>query len=146
VNIASDYKKEIIEEDIEEITTLKISSDISFSNDTDTQNEQEESVDFDLVRCVEELGLDISLVGELITDYMDKIEKSIPDIKTSIENEDESLLKHSIYKLKGISDNLHMTQLSTRLGKILESNDIDTRRKELEKFEEIVTKFRGELI
>ena len=146
VNIASDYKKEIIEEDIEEITTLKISSDISFSNDTDTQNEQEESVDFDLVRCVKELGLDISLVGELITDYMDKIEKSIPDIKTSIENEDESLLKHSIYKLKGISDNLHMTQLSTRLGKILESNDIDTRRKELEKFEEIVTKFRGELI
>ena len=77
---------------------------------------------------------------------MDEIEKSIPDIKTSIENEDESLLKHSVYKLKGISDNLHMTQLSTRLGKILESNNIDTRKKEVEKLKEIATKFRGELI
>jgi len=144
VDIASEYEEEIIEEKIEKIPTFKTYNDVSLNSDI--ENEQEENVDFDLVQCVEELGLDISLVGELITDYMDKIKNTIPDIKTSIENEDELLLKHNVYKLKGISDNLHMTQLSTRLGKILESNDIATRKKELEKFEKIVEKFRGELI
>jgi hypothetical protein len=141
IDISSDY-----EEVKEDVPTFETPNEISFTSNIEIEDEQEESVDFDLVQCVEELGLDISLVGELITDYMDKIDQSIPDIKTSIKDGDEALLKHSVYKLKGISDNLHMTQLSNKLGKILESTDEDTRMKELERFEKIVAKFRGELI
>jgi len=107
---------------------------------------EEESVDFDLVHCVEELGLDISLVGELITDFINKIDRNIPKIKISIENKDEVLLKNSIYELKGISDNLHMIQLSNKLENILKANDTTTKMEELIKFEKIVVKFRGELI
>ena len=138
--------EEVIENETEEIPTFGTLNDISFNNDTIIEDEQEESVDSDLVECMDELELDISLIGELITGYFDMIEKSIPDIRTSIENEEETLLKHGIYKLKGISDNLHMPQLSTSLRKILEFNDADTREKELKKFEKIVAKLRGELL
>jgi len=136
LDISSDY-----DEKTEEIANFETSNDISFDSD-----DEEENVDFDLVNCVEELGLDISLVGELITDYMDKIDQNITNMKTSIENEDEELLKQTIYNLKGISDNLHMTQLSSRLKNILEANDIDTKTKELEKFKKLVAKFKSELI
>ncbi len=146
INIASDYPEKVIENETEEIPTFGTLNDISFNNDTIIEDEQEESVNSDLVECMDELELDISLIGELITGYFDMIEKSIPDIRTSIENEEETLLKHGIYKLKGISDNLHMPQLSTSLRKILEFNDADTREKELKKFEKIVAKLRGELL
>jgi len=137
INIASDYE----EEKIEEAPSFETPKDIDFKSDVS----EEEVLDFDLVQCVEELGLDISLVGELITDYMDKVDNTIPDIKTSIENSDESLLKQNIYKLKGISDNLHMNQLSNRLEKILETQDKEIRTDELEKFEKLVVELRGEL-
>jgi hypothetical protein len=137
IDISSDYKEV---EEKEEVPTFEIPTNL------DTKDDEEESVDFDLVKCVEELGLDISLVGELITDYMDKIDRNIPKIKSSIENEDKMLFKDSIYKLKGISDNLHMIQLSSRLEKILNATDTKSKMEELEKFEKIVSKFRGELI
>lgn len=135
IDISSDY-----EEREEEVVDFNPPVNMAI------EEEKEEDIDFDLVNCVEELGLDISLVGELITDYMSKIESNIPSIKTAIENEDGTLLKNSICELKGISDNLQMTQLSTRLGCILEANDKEDKIKELGKFEKIVTKFRGELI
>ena len=108
--------------------------------------QKEESIDFDLVNCVEELGLDISLVGELITDYINKIDENIPTIQDAIENENEVLLKNSVYKLKGISDNLHMNQLSNRLENILEATEKVEKAEKLDKFKKMVEKFRGELI
>jgi len=142
IDITSNYEEKTTKKIVEETPSFETSKDIDSRNNT----VEEEILDFDLVQCVEELGLDISLVGELITDYMDEIDNSIPDIKTSIENSSESLLKRNIYKLKGISDNLYMEQLSNRLEKILETQDKETRNEELEKFKKLVKKFRGELI
>jgi len=135
IEISDDYKEDVKKEllTIETPTILDI-------------KEEEENINFDLVECVEELGLDISLVGQLITDYMDNIDRNIPIIKSSIEEKDEVLLENSIYILKGISDNLHMIQLSSRLEKILKATDIKSKMEELEKFEKIVIKFKGELI
>ena len=133
-------------------STMEISSDEEEATpiiDTPTNIEitkKKENIDFDLVNCVEELGLDISLVGELITDYIDKIDENIPHIKNAIENEDEVLLKSSVYKLKGVSDNLHMNQLSSKLENILEATNKMEKEEKLDKFKKMVEKFRGELI
>jgi len=110
------------------------------------EEETEEKIEFDLMECVDELGLNISLLSELIADYMERISKTIPTIKTSINNEDEKDEKDSIYKLKGISDNLRMFQLSEKLENILKATDTTSKQIELEKFEKFVAKFQGELI
>ena len=161
MDITSDYVKEetvepkldIISDYVEETPISEISlkeqtfeEDITFENRVIEDENDDEDIDFDLVQCVDELGLDMSLIGELITDYMEKIEKTIPIIKSSLEESNEVVLKDSIYKLKGISDNLHMYQLSNKLENILNAKDTEEKNKELEKFEKIVEKFRGELI
>jgi len=102
-------------------------------------------IDFDLANCVGELGLDISLVGEFITNYLDEIDKTTPIIKASLEKGDEVALKSCIYKLKGISDALHMHQLSNALTNIFTAADVELKKSELEKFEKIVLKFKEDL-
>jgi hypothetical protein len=132
------------EEDFIEEKSIDPSTDI-LSDYVDESN-VEEDIEFDIVQCVDELGLDMSLVGELLTDYMEKIDKSIPIIKESLNEDNEKLAKDKLYKLKGVSDNLHIHQLSNRLEKVIKANDIQSKQDELEKFEKIVEKFRGELI
>ncbi len=140
-DFTEDYKND-------ELPKLKI--DIDTIEEIDFQSDlceiEKENIDFDLVQCVEEIGLDISLVGELITDYMNEIDKSIPVIKSLLNKNDEIGIKNSIYQLKGISDNLHMHQISTELEKILNAENIDMKKSALEKFEKTVEKFKEELV
>ena len=125
----------------ETISTMKIPDDINLNSDKD-----EENVNFDLYECVDELGLDISLIGELITDYMDKIDRTIPTFKTAIEDNNEIEIKKNIYELKGISDSLQMQQLSNKLECIYKETNRNSKKLELEKFANIVAKFKRELI
>ncbi len=77
---------------------------------------------------------------------MQNIDDTIPKIKSAIDQNDEKLLKESIYSLKGISDSFQMTQLSNRLVHIQEATDAESKINELEKFKKIVAKFKEELI
>ena len=134
--INSDY----IQEE-QAISSMEMFGDINLDSDKD-----EENVDFDLYKCVDGLGLDISLIGELITDYMDKIDRTIPAFKTSIEEDNEIEIKKNIYELKGISDSLRMQQLSNSLESILKATNNNSKKLELEKFANLVAKFKRELI
>jgi len=140
-DFTEDYKNDELPKLKIDIDTIK---EVDFSSNL--SEIEKENINFDLVQCVEELGLDISLIGELITDYMKKIDKSIPAIKSLLNKNDEIGIKNSIYQLKGISDNLHMYQISTELEKILNAENIDMKKSALEKFEKIVEKFKEELL
>lgn len=107
---------------------------------------KEDTVEFDLLNCVEELGLDIALVSELITEYLSKLDETLPQIHSAINEENQEVLKQNIYNLKGISDNLYMKNISNQLTNILNAKNTDDKNNELEKFEQIVTKFKGEFI
>ena len=92
------------------------------------------------------LGLDISLTGEIITDFMSEIETTIPTIESSIESENEESLRKNIFSLKGVSDNLRMFQLSDKLIDILRETNTELRREKLKKFEAISKRYKSELI
>ncbi len=153
LNEESDFKIKQEEPNIKEAPkdSIEIDEDykpigIKFDLDNDkVTKEESDDFDFDLVQCVDDLGLDISLVCELLSDYLEKIDTSLPIIKSSIESEDKETLKNNIYELKGISDNLKILKLSSILESILEATNIDDKLQKLERFERIVVKFREEL-
>ncbi len=153
LNEESDFKIKQEEPNIKEAPkdSIEIDEDykpigikLDLDNDKVTKEESDD-FDFDLVQCVDDLGLDISLVCELLSDYLEKIDTSLPIIKSSIESEDKETLKNNIYELKGISDNLKILKLSSILESILEATNIDDKLQKLERFERIVVKFREEL-
>lgn len=112
----------------------------------DPKEDEEEDLDFDILKCVEELGLDISLVSELLTDYVEKLTKTLPLLKLNIDTNDQASLEKNIYKLKGISDHLHVNQISNKLTAIFEATDKEKQEREVEKLEKIVTEFKGKLL
>ncbi|WP_024953933.1 hypothetical protein [Sulfurospirillum arcachonense] len=137
----------------EDVSNLTIEPDIDESNDINIaiksdfeKKELEEDLEFDLATCVETLGLDIGLVGELLTDYMDQIEKTIPEINLNIEQDNMASLHDNIYSLKGVSDNLHMKQISSKLVNILKATDKKTQIEELNNFEKVVAQLKGEFL
>lgn len=141
-NFIEDYRsKESLKVDTKE---KKLEPYMDINTDYIT-NTKEEDIDFDLTRCIDELNLDISLVSELITDYINKIDETLPVIKSSLEKGDEKAIENSTYKLKGISDNLYIHQLSSRLEDILKAKDLESKRVEFEKFEKFATIFKREL-
>jgi len=115
-------------------------------DDESTNIDKEEIEEFDLLNCVEEVGLDIALVSEIITDYIKKLDKRIPKIRTAILEENKEQLEEHIYNLKGISDNLHIHHLSNKLVEILNSQSKAAQTEKVEEFEKIVTIFKGEFI
>ena len=110
------------------------------------EEKEEENLNFDILECVEQLGLDIGLVSELLTDYVEKLTQTLPLLKLNINTDDQGSLEENIYNLKGISDNLHVNQISDKLTDILHATSKENKEIEVERFEKIVTKFKGELI
>lgn len=153
-----DYKEESIEK-------LKIDDDI-FTEDEKTNqdilsikeeikiidemsNDEKTSkndITFDIVACAQELDLELGLIAELIEEYFEKIEDSLPIIESSIQAEESNKLKNEIYELKGISDNLHMNEVSKSLIEILQ---VDNKSEKFEKFiafKELIEDLKKELI
>jgi len=131
---------------LDENITIKLKEDFDTTPIVKENEKEEEKFDFDILECVEKLGLDIGLVSELLTDYVEKLTKTIPLLKLNINTDDQVSLEENIYNLKGISDNLHVNQISNKLADILQATNKEEKDLEVEKFEKIVTKFKGELI
>jgi HPt (histidine-containing phosphotransfer) domain-containing protein len=118
---------------------IKIIDEMSSSKD-------EEDIDFDILKCAEELDLDISLIAELIEEYFEKIDRLLPNIEEAIQNEDSNKLKEEVYILKGISDNLHMYKISSTLINILEQENKELKLNSYEKFKTLINVFKKELV
>ena len=153
-----DYKEESIEK-------LKIDDDI-FTEDEKTNQDilsikeeikiidemssdektSKNDITFDIVACAQELDLELGLIAELIEEYFEKIENSLPIIESSIQTEESNKLKNEIYELKGISDNLHMNEVSKSLIEILQ---VDNKSEKFEKFiafKKLIEDLKKELI
>ena len=147
--IESNYEEDHVSENLPPIKIKLVDEPLQNDIEIDPKNMYEESdvisekeIEFDLLNCVEELGLDISLVSELLNDYVKQLDKTIPIIQSAIDEKNNELLKNNIYMLKGISDNLNIKQLSNMLVNILNK---DNKKEELRKFKQVVENFKGEL-
>jgi len=107
---------------------------------------EEEIYQFDLAQCAEELGLDISLIAEVMNDYMQKVDKTIPQLKNCIDINDEISLQNHLLNLKGVSDNLHIDYLSKQLENIIRERRKSTRKEKVEHFEKMVAEFKDNIL
>ena len=143
----NDLEQDYTEESSTNKEKTNIIAPSTLENNVNIKEEDEiKTTEFDILKCVEEVGLDIGLISELITEYIEKLDRTIPKIKSSIKENDDKSLKNDIYKLKGISDNLCITHLSDKLVDILSAKTLEDKNKEVENFEKIVTTFKGEFI
>lgn len=107
---------------------------------------KEEKLDFDIVVCAEELGLDLSEIAQIIEDLIIKIDKYLPQIKESIKENDTQTLKGYVIKIKGICDTLNMQQFSQKLEILLKEEDTQILQNTTLAFESLLTQLKDELI
>lgn len=147
LNLVEDYSEDTFEiKQDEEEEIFKIKTLAKESHNIQSKNTSVIKTPFDVVACAETLGLDFSLVAEVLSDYERSIDKALPQIKFCIDSDDATLLQSNIIKLKGISDNLHIDHLSDQLVKILQAPDTNTKTQEFEKFKTMVEYFKEDLI
>lgn len=84
--------------------------------------------DFDLCAIADELGLDISLLAQILSEYIEEIDTKMPIIKTAINQKDFVVAKDEISKLKSVAHHLLVLQLYNQfesLEKILHDEDTE---------------------
>lgn len=79
--------------------------------------------DFDLSSIADELGLDISLLAQILGEYIEEIDTKMPIIKAAIDQEDFVVAKDETSKLKSISHHLRVLQLYTQFESLEKSID-----------------------
>jgi HPt (histidine-containing phosphotransfer) domain-containing protein len=81
------------------------------------------SLQFNPINAANELGLDSDLFAELISDFIVDGAEHIENIKTAIINNDSDLWNREAHILKGVSDNLRITQMAHIAQSIQETED-----------------------
>jgi hypothetical protein len=128
------------------ISNIQLKEERRITNVPLVENLDEYIPPFDLAECTEALGLDISLVAEVISDYMRKIDETIPRIKNCIDLNDEISLQSNLLNLKGVSDNLHIKNLSKQLENTIKERRKDYRKEKIEQFEKMVQEFKKNIL
>jgi len=152
VSLESDYEPEAQtssienEEGIELVPEGYVKDERRISDIDLVDGLEEEIPQFDLAQCAEELGLDISLIAEVMSDYMQKVEKTIPQLKNCIDINDEISLQNHLLNLKGVSDNLHIDYLSKQLENIIRERRKNIRKEKVENFEKMVIEFKENIL
>ncbi len=104
-----------------------------YSMDTIEQEKQEEdtpvvkeiiSINFDSSKAANELGIDSTLVHELVEDFIIQAKDLKHDLEMQIEDQNFTSIARNAIILKGVSDNLRISEVSEQLT--LLSNTQDT--------------------
>jgi len=107
-------------EDLLQDTLLCINEPLNTLMEAEVHNvslhPQETPFDFSL--SAETLGLDISTLAEIITDYSEELDAKIPFIEKALESKDFLYAKEEIAKLKSVAYHLHIIDLYTHFEQL----------------------------
>jgi len=78
---------------------------------------------YDKDRVANEIGLDRGSFDELFEDYIEESQELVKSIATAIEAQNISTWKQHSIKLKGMSDNMRITNLSQEIEKLIQTQD-----------------------
>ena len=119
-----DDDEEIINE-IEEIPTeSEVLSELEDFEEPESETlEDQPALTFDVNTASAEIGLSADLVGALIDDYIVEANEMKPKLTDVIEASDTMRWKGYATQLKGVSDNLRITEISDTLQKLIASTD-----------------------
>ena len=103
------------QEDLLNDTNLLV-DDIKIKN-----KETSPDTDFDLSSIADELGLDISLLAQILSEYIEEIDTKMPIIKTAIVQENFVLAKDETSKLKSVAHHLRVLHLNDKFESLEKS-------------------------
>ena len=78
-----------------------------------------ETLDYDKSIAVNELGLSMNLIEELLGDFKEQTQAHLQSLETAIETNNKDALYDIVMNLKGTADNLRITQISKTLKDLL---------------------------
>ena len=93
----------------------------------------EVSLHFDPSKAANELGIDANIINELLADFVEQSKSMKIDLESAVESEDFTSLKNSAIILKGVSDNLRISEVSEELLNLSNSNDVSNAQESLSK-------------
>jgi len=129
---------EIEEEELEDLEKIDEKVEIKLED-----NIQDLYV-FDPKIASQELGLSVAIVEEYTLDFIKEVKKIKSTLYTSLKNDDIENIKVLSHKLKGVSTNLRIDNISEILNSIVNTNNKDKIEKNLdylyEKIEKLLSK------
>ena len=106
--------------------------ELSLDEPEDTQSEeeeslllQEESVSIDKEHAASELGIDTAAYEELLGDYVTDAKMAIEQMEQALTEGDDENLKRLAIRLKGMSENMHLTEITKNLERLVTEQDAD---------------------
>ncbi|MBU1928032.1 Hpt domain-containing protein [bacterium] len=112
-------------DDEEKLELLNIDEDNEIQPVTllQTQEKQKVTINYKREAIANEIGIDIESFNELFDDFIDESQVKCKQIRAAISNENSDLWKVKAMKLKGMSENMRITELSHELDTIIKSSD-----------------------
>ncbi len=89
------------------------------------------AINFDSVRAANELGIPVDIVNEFVQDFKEQVSSHMGDFDAAILAEDTQGVKKTATLLKGMSDNLRLTEISELLKDLQSNNDINNTQDKL---------------
>ena len=101
------------------------------------QTTKEQEPVFDKALIAAELGIDVNTYNELLQDYIEDIKSALPQLQKAIEEKETEVVQKIALRLKGMSDNMHITEMAKKFEKLFQEG--------LERAEELVEKIEDEI-
>lgn len=115
--------KDIEIEDIEPISFEEGESE-EVDSSTETPSTQVDThIEIDKEKIARELGLDTDTYNELLKDFVSDTIADIAKLQDAVAQNDEAMLKRYALRLKGMSDNMHLKELSNDFETLFKSSD-----------------------
>jgi len=89
----------------------------------DEISEIEEKFNYNKETVANEIGLDLESFNELFIDYIEDCETSSQDIHKAIQNSDYETWSSNALRVKGMSDNMKITQFTKELENLIHTKD-----------------------
>lgn len=121
-NLSDDADDSVDLLDIDEDLELAFKDDLKDNSD---EISVEPVVNYSKEKTANAIGLDVQSFNELFEDYLSDAKSFIISIREAIQNQDFSTCKNNALKLKGMSDNMKIDDLTQDLEILINSQDKD---------------------
>jgi HPt (histidine-containing phosphotransfer) domain-containing protein len=128
-------------DDEEKLELLSVDEDKEIQPVTLLQTQEKEKVTINYKReaIANEIGIDIESFNELFDDFIDESQVKCKQIRDAISNENSDLWKVKAMKLKGMSENMRITELSHELDTIIKSSDSSVALNSIDKIDAMMS-------
>lgn len=104
-----------------------------------TQEKEKVTINYKREIIANEIGIDIESFNELFDDFIDESQVKCKQIRDAINNENSDLWKVKAMKLKGMSENMRIMELSHELDTIIKSSDSNVALDSIDKIDAIMS-------